>query len=106
MGIFRDELPGHEGYAIGFVTREGCPPDSGLYRELEYPRDRDPAWPLLISAGCECGWRSPRWKPLPGTTWSPFTVDVQDADDARVRRLWAAHADEAAREPSRSGTLG
>lgn len=91
MGYFRDSHPGHEGYAIGHVVRPGCTPDSGLYRELGYPDDATDRRVELISAGCECGWRSPRFRPEKPTDWSPFVVHTTERDDKRVEELWVGH---------------
>lgn len=39
MGWFYEQHAAHEGYVIGYVVRDGCAPEAGLYRELGYPRD-------------------------------------------------------------------
>ena len=94
MGIFYESHPDHEGYAIGYVERENCP-GSGLYRELAYPDDDQPRPVALISAGCDCGWRSPRFKPSTMgarvSDWGPFSVNTTDRDDDRVRELHHQH---------------
>lgn len=92
MGWIDEEHPEHEGYAIGYVPREGCASsDSGLYRELGYPADNADRSVARIAAGCDCGWRSPRWVPDPATDWSPHSVHTTEADDERVHRLWKRH---------------
>lgn len=93
MGYFRDDRPGHEGYAVGFVVRDGVEPGNELLRELEYPRDNETRHVVAIAAGCDCGWRSPRFKPRPGTTWGPYSVDTRRDDDDRVHKLWSEHAE-------------
>jgi hypothetical protein len=91
MGYFREDRPGHEGYAVGFVTRESTGIRSGLYRELAYPDDAGPRRVELLAAGCDCGWRSPRFTPSSPPTWAPYSVGTCEADDDRVRRLWCQH---------------
>ena len=106
MGYFRDELPGCEGHAVGFVTQDDCQADSGLYRELAYPRDRESRlFVEMVAAGCVCGWRSPRWRPAPGTRWMPFTVCTEKRDEDRVYQLWAKHADDSALEQRQGSPL-
>jgi hypothetical protein len=87
MGWQHEEHGAHEGY----VTRDGCAPDSGHYRELEYPRDDGDRQVACIAAGCDCGWRSPRWMPRQPATWAPFSVQASEADQDRGRALWRRH---------------
>jgi len=93
MGYFQDEYPEHEGYAVGYVYREGCAGDTRLVRELLYPTDNASRGDVvLISAGCDCGWTSPYFKPRTGRVeWSPFTVHTSEEDDDRVVALWREH---------------
>jgi hypothetical protein len=77
----------HEGYAIGYVVREGT---DEVYRELSYP-DQDPRLVALVAAGCDCGWRSPRWVPTGRAEWRPFSVMLGSADEQRVHTLWRRH---------------
>lgn len=91
MGWFRDSHPGHEGFAVGMVTRDQCNPASGLYRELSYPRDDAQRVPERIQAGCDCGWRSPHWKPESGAGYHPYSVGLSERDDERVHDLWNGH---------------
>lgn len=97
MGLLRDGFPGHEGHAVGFVLRDGVSPDSGIYRELAYPEDKSERKVDLIAAGCECGWRSPRWKPIKPATWSPYTLSESEEDEERVHALWSEHLEELSR---------
>lgn len=100
MGWFSSDTPDHEGYAVGFVTlvKDGRRCD-GIYRELGYA-DEDVARIDMVSAACECGWRSPRWKPSPWRNskgeytvpdFSPHTVFISEADEDRALELWREH---------------
>lgn len=91
MGWLYEEHAAHEGYVIGYVVRDGCAPESGLYRELGYPRDNIDRRVACIAAGCDCGWRSPRWVPQLPTEWGPFSVLASEADEDRARELWRRH---------------
>jgi hypothetical protein len=94
MGWFHEEHAAHEGYVVGFVARDGCAADSGLYRELGYPRDDDTRQVVeCLSAGCDCGWRSPRWAPQRPAQWWPFSVAVCEADKERAHQLWRRHVE-------------
>ncbi len=90
MGYWSDH-PEHEGWAVGLVIREGCSPDSGLYRELCYPGDNAPRKIERVGAGCDCGWRSSHWTPEGRTDWSPYSVFTSEQDEARVFGLWREH---------------
>jgi hypothetical protein len=92
MGWFREGAPGHEGYVVGYVIREGC--DASIVRELAYPEDKDPRADLVwIGAACVCGWRSPyfqdRRSALP--SWAPFSVLASEKDEDHAMQLWGAH---------------
>ena len=91
MGWMNEEHAAHEGYVIGYVARDGCALESGLYRELAYPRDDGDRQVACIAAGCDCGWRSPRWAPRLPAKWGPFSVSAAVADDDRARELWRRH---------------
>ncbi|HEY4178394.1 MAG TPA: hypothetical protein VGM90_16220 [Kofleriaceae bacterium] len=91
MGWFSSDLPGHEGYIIGYTMRDGVDEDSHLYRELQYPGDDGDRRVLRIAAGCECGWRSARWRPEHGTEWMPHVVIETERDEAFARQLWRRH---------------
>ena len=93
MGFQHEEYGAHEGFVTGFVTRDRCAPESGLYRELAYPRDEADRSVACIAAGCDCGWRSPRWTPDQPATWAPFSVLVSKSDEDRARALWWRHLD-------------
>ncbi len=83
----------HEGYVVGFVTQDRCSADSGILRELGYPRDNEERPVKVIAAGCDCGWRSTRWRVLKAT-WHPFSMDVDDFDDERALKAWKKHVSE------------
>lgn len=94
MGFFRDDAPGHEGYPIAFVLRDGCSAGSELFRELQYPRDNTDRSDIeRIAAGCDCGWRSPMFRPsaLTPPQWGPYSVLASERDEDRIRDLWRRH---------------
>jgi hypothetical protein len=93
MGWQHDEHPDHEGYLVGFVTREGCSPEAGQYRELTYPADDVTREVGRLGAGCDCGWRSPRWLPSSKkpATWTPYSVSASEDDKERAFELWQRH---------------
>jgi hypothetical protein len=91
MGWQHEEHGAHEGGMIGYAVRDGCALDAGLYRELAYPRDDGDRRIACIAAGCDCGWRSPRWVPRQPATWAPFSVQAAEADEDRARALWRRH---------------
>ena len=101
---FVSNNPGHEGYPVAFVHRLNKDGSEcrGLYRELGYPLDdeiRDDI--AVISAGCECGWRSPHWRPSAWwegekrhtPRWYPCSASISERDEDRVRELWREHDD-------------
>jgi hypothetical protein len=90
MGIQHPDHPGHEGYIVGFVTREGVQRDSGIYRELGYP-EKEERVVEMVAAACDCGWRSPRWRPSARTTYSPYSINDSEADHERMYQLWDRH---------------
>lgn len=104
MGIFREGVTGHEGYAVGFVTKDGFPKSAHQLRELSYPTDDGARDVEMVSAGCDCGWRSPRWPPAAATRWTPYIVLTAPDDDERVHELWYQHADSMV-SLMRSGTI-
>jgi hypothetical protein len=91
MGWFEDNFAGHEGSLIGHVHREGCPPGSAELRELASPLDATSRQVALVSAGCECGWRSARWSPTATALWDSFFLLAADDDNERARKLWKRH---------------
>lgn len=107
MGWFRDEHPEHEGYAVAYVVRDGCQPDSHLFRELDYPGDNTIRLDVRrVGAGCTCGWRSPYLDER--GTWYPFHVELGDARvEVWIRELWQDHLAETARAAAkvRSGDV-
>jgi hypothetical protein len=104
MGWVREDHPGHEGFPVALVERDGVSPGSLLYRELGYPQDDQPRDDVqVVQAGCECGWRSSYLRvrnvrgpstPL-GTVerpaWAPFTVIMDERDEDRLCELWNGH---------------
>lgn len=92
MGMFRDGAVGHEGFGVSFITQDGVPLGSGHFRELAYPMDDKEHAVEMLAAGCECGWRSPRWPPMAATRWAPFIVHTTGNDEEKVRQLWDEHA--------------
>jgi len=83
---------GHEVCPVAFVVRDGCDAKSGLLRELQYPGDHGERTDIVvISAGCECGWRSTRFAPRRAPRWYPYTCILADADDEEIHALAAEH---------------
>lgn len=94
MGWLRDEAPGHEGFVVAYVNRDGCDDGSLLVRELLYPSDATGRSDIqAISAGCECGWRSSHRLRTSRSDWHwfPYTAAVSDADEGWACALWSAH---------------
>lgn len=86
--------PGHEGFVVGYVHAADDRDGRGtvLLRELAAPDDRTVRMDLrAVSAGCECGWRSPV-RPAQFAQWHPFIVVAPDALGAALCQLWRAHA--------------
>jgi hypothetical protein len=93
MGWTCEEDGHHEGFVV--AVREI---DSGRFRELG-PGDH--VWAAgqpvaIVQIGCDCGWRSARYRPPAGTTWSPNTVELPDGPEAfrfesQARELWRDH---------------
>lgn len=92
MGWQHEKGPGHEGWIVGLVVREGCDPDSRLFRELAYPTDAGDRTDIVrLAAGCECGWRSPHFDPREPASWMPHCVIASERDEDRARELWVDH---------------
>ncbi|HLF10108.1 MAG TPA: hypothetical protein VJA26_02750 [Gammaproteobacteria bacterium] len=93
MGWIRETSPGHEGFAVALVPRDGCDVASKLYRELDYPTDDVARTDIAaVKAGCECGWRSPNLPFLrDAAEWYPFCVTLSEHDEERLRRQWVDH---------------
>lgn len=97
MGLFSSDSPGHETYAVALVARDNCDPESGLYRELQYPNDKDERGDILrLACGCDCGWRSPHFRPsyMEPPRWFPFSTVLGKYDEDRIYKLGSAHLDE------------
>jgi hypothetical protein len=94
MGWQNEDAPGHEGYLIGL---EPAPQDPGTWRELRYPDDKDRTLPSveMFQVGCDCGWRSPRFRAPLGTSWAPFFLELPYPYDDSLRsvaaELWGQH---------------
>lgn len=106
MGWFRDEHPEHEGYPVAYVVRDGCQPDSHLFRELGYPGDNTTRLDVRrVGAGCTCGWRSPYLDER--GTWYPYSVElVREQVEAWIRQLWQDHLSEVERAASKASSGG
>jgi hypothetical protein len=84
MGWQREENEAHEGGVVGHVLRDGLASEAGLHRELGCDHGDQRA--TRIAAGCDCGWRSPRWvtvheratKDRPGVTCSCLCDAIAD----------------------------
>jgi hypothetical protein len=90
MGWLSDD-PLHEGYLIGFVERAGVTPGGGLLRECAYPQDGERLQLVAVAAGCDCGWRSPRWMPARPALWLPYAVEASPDEEERGRAAWRQH---------------
>ncbi len=96
MGWVREDArEGCEGYVVALV--HGLNQDGkelhGLYRSLSYPLDDERRQDIRrLAAGCECGWRSPRWRPLEPARWMPFCVFASERDEDRALDAWRDHA--------------
>ena len=88
MGWFYTDVEGHEGYVIGLRRGEGLARNC-LYRELGYPEDDKETAVHAVQAGCDCGWRSPRFQIT--ARWFPFVVDTDEDTEATLKDLWEAH---------------
>jgi hypothetical protein len=94
MGWLHDRAPGHEGYVVALVE-EMRPGGYSRWVELAYPDElAKRVVPVrMIQVGCECGWRSRRFRAPSGTTWSPFSVTLEDKEaEAEACALWERHA--------------
>lgn len=103
MGWQSYDAPGHEGHLVALVA--GDPDDPDSWRELHgrpevsalarVPRDTpDEVDVAVFQAACSCGWRSPRFRAPPGTSWWPSYVELPKLhEDLRdlARDLWSQH---------------
>jgi hypothetical protein len=79
----------------------GLAPPNVRFRELG-PADH--LWAAdhpvaIVQIACDCGWRSARYRPPAGTTWSPTIVElpggaVANRFEEQARALWRAHVDD------------
>ena len=78
--------PQHAGYVVGYVS-------AGLQERELGARDHRDRSPMLVSGGCACGWRSPRWIPTASTIWRASTTSVEaSASDAELAiEMWRRH---------------
>jgi hypothetical protein len=92
MGWQTSDVPGHEGFLVGLVHdaagRDG-------WRELRSPADDAERTNIeMFQVGCECGWRSPRFRAPPDTSWWPFTLRFPEFHEALrevAGDLWCQH---------------
>ncbi len=118
MGIISDN-PGHEGYLRGYVAPDPAWPETLRELGAEYGRDQKVTPIAWVAMACECGWRSPRWRPrswwytgeaaecpTPGTKserctpeWVPSTVVVSKVDREIGYVLWDEHDRQCASDP-------
>jgi hypothetical protein len=92
MGLFRESLPGHEGYPVAYVEMDDERARSaGHLREVHYPEEHAECI-VAVAAGCDCGWRSPRINTREAT-WFPFVVQLPKHLQDRVDDLVIEHFD-------------
>lgn len=98
MGWFHEGQPGHEGFFVGFVSREGT---TSLWRELGYP-DQGTHTLERLAVGCDCGWRSTHFPPpaIVRASWAPSSVILEGSTlaveqaEAEARLLWRVHVEQ------------
>jgi hypothetical protein len=96
MGWMNVDHPEHEGWAVALQKDERSEfARDGYFRELGYPKDdKDNIRVDAVQAGCDCGWRSARFKVLPGDVeWMPFVALCSPTIEERIHTLWRAHID-------------
>lgn len=98
------ESDNHEGYLRGFEPLFPDYSTDTLLREITSSDADKRTIPLkYVCAACECGWRSPRWRPLSFwydgigagarnvPEWTPSIVTASPEDEEIGRILWAEH---------------
>jgi hypothetical protein len=92
MGWQSSDAPGHEGFLVGLV-QDAAERDG--WRELRSPGDdADRENVERFQVGCTCGWRSPRFRAPPGTSWWPFTLELPELHEPLrdvAGDLWCQH---------------
>jgi hypothetical protein len=96
MGWFDSDHAGHEGYLIGLVEdRAHGLAAEAFMRRLAYPHDDGTRAVEMLQVGCDCGWRSARFRAPLETAWHPFAVALPAARAAAVEavavELWRRH---------------
>ena len=94
MWTWTSTKPGHSGYVVGYAS------EGRRDRELG-ARDRRDGSPALVSGGCACGWRSPKWIPATSTSWraSAAYLDASVQDVEPAIEMWQRHLVEASFDP-------
>jgi hypothetical protein len=95
MGWVNEDAPEHEGYVVGLVEEEERVGGYVRLRELAYPKDDCQLSRVrFFQSACECGWRSRRFFAPVKAEWSPFTLELHDADiEEDARQLWRRHCE-------------
>jgi hypothetical protein len=65
-----------------------------------YPRDDARRLLVEISAGCDCGWRSPRWVPKGPAEWFPYSLEAGGEEEARGLAAGRCHLEQEGIKPS------
>jgi hypothetical protein len=83
----------HEGHVVGLVEDDTVVGGYVRLRELVYPKDDYRLQRVrFFQAGCECGWRSRVFFAPNKAEWSPFILELHDADvEEEARQLWRQH---------------
>lgn len=90
MGWNHEDAPSHEGYVVATVERvdERGRVREGFWREVTSDEKR--VGVTHLQAGCDCGWRSPRFEVWPGVECDGY-VYCAEHDRDRARSLWDEH---------------
>jgi hypothetical protein len=86
---------GHEGYLVAVVQAGSRWRELGAPLELQRPHRVPEAAAAsrglsvhTVQVGCECGWRSPRFRAVEETSYFPYYVDAPAYFEERAKRMW------------------
>jgi hypothetical protein len=83
----------HEGYIVGLKGSK-----NHFWKEMYFNDGHEEQLLDAVQAGCDCGWRSRRLMAPHGARWVPNSVMAPEQFEDEVRKLWAAHVEEEARQ--------